>query len=70
MLSRALLRLHENDSTLAVALGRDAKGKLSVVMYLAAIPLAFVATWLAGALYVAVAIVWLVPDQRIEKQLR
>ena len=69
-LTRTLLRLHENDSILTVALGRDVKGKLSVVMYLAAIPLAFVATGLAGALYIAVAIIWLVPDQRIEKQLR
>lgn len=68
-LTRALLRLHEDDSLLADALGRDVKGKISVVAYLAAIPLAFILTWLAGILYVAVAIIWLIPDRRIEKRL-
>jgi uncharacterized membrane protein len=53
-------------STLASAVGRDGKGKLSVVLYAAAIPLAFVQQLLAVALYVFVALMWLVPDRRIE----
>ena len=54
---------------LATALGRDFKGKVSMVIYLVAIPLAFVKSWLACAFYVLVAIMWLVPDRRIEKTL-
>jgi uncharacterized membrane protein len=57
------------DSVLATALGSDFKGKISVVIYLVAIPLAFVNSWFAGALYVLVAIMWLVPDRRIETTL-
>jgi uncharacterized membrane protein len=67
VLTRALLRLHEPSSRLAVALGRDWKGKLSAVAYVVAIPLAFASTWLAVAIYVGVAIVWLVPDRRITR---
>jgi uncharacterized membrane protein len=66
-LTRALLARHELDSPLAKALGRDAKGKLSVVAYVVAIPLAFVHPGIACGLYIAVAIVWLVPDRRIER---
>ena len=69
ILTRALLRIHPANSTLAVALGRDFKGKISIVIYVAAIGLAFVRSWLACALYVAVAIMWLVPDRRIEKRV-
>ena len=54
---------------LATALGRDVKGIVSMLIYLAAIPLAFVNAWLAMALYVLVAVIWLVPDRRIEKKL-
>ena len=50
-------------------MGHDFKGKISIVAYLSAIPLAFVNAWFAGAIYVAVAIMWLVPDRRIEKIL-
>jgi uncharacterized membrane protein len=57
------------DSKLAVALGKDAKGKVSPIMYLAAIPLAFVNKWIAFGLYVAVALMWLIPDRRIEATL-
>ena len=67
ILVRTLLSLHGKDSTLATALGSDFKGKVSMVIYAIAIPLAFVRSWLAGALYVLVAIMWLVPDRRIEK---
>ena len=69
ILTRALLRVHAADSMLAVALGRDFKGKISIVIYVAGIGLAFVRSWLACAFYVAVAIIWLVPDRRIEKRV-
>ncbi len=54
---------------LATAVGRDRKGKISIVVYAAAIPLAFVYSWVACVLYVLVAILWLIPDRRIEKTL-
>jgi uncharacterized membrane protein len=66
ILVQALIRLHGRDSTLAILIGSDRKGKASVVIYAIAIPLAFVRPWIAAALYVAVAILWLVPDRRIE----
>ena len=67
ILTRALLSLHTRDSLLATALGRDFKGKISMLIYLVAIPLAFIRPWLACLLYVLVAVTWLVPDRRIEK---
>lgn len=69
ILTRALLAVHEKDSRLSVALGRDWKGKLSVVAYIAGMTLAFVWSPLAIALYIGVAIVWLIPDKRIERAL-
>jgi uncharacterized membrane protein len=69
ILTRTLLRIHSRDSTLATALGRDFKGKISIVMNVSGIGLAFVSPLLACALYVAVAIMWLVPDRRIEKRI-
>ena len=69
LLTRSLLSHHGRDSALAAAIGTDFKGRASLLFYLAAIPLAFVARWLACALYVAVAVVWLIPDRRIEKLL-
>ena len=69
ILAHALIAQHGNDSELAKALGSDIKGKLSVGFYMAAIPLAFVASWIACAVYVLVAIMWLIPDRRIEKVL-
>ena len=69
LLTLALRRLHGKDSVLARALGADWKGKASVVAYAAAIPLAFVDRWAAVAIYVTVALVWLVPDRRIERVL-
>jgi uncharacterized membrane protein len=69
LLTMALLALHGRDSVLAAAIGRDAKAKVSLACYALAIPLAFVSAWLAWALYVLVAIIWLVPDRRIEKTL-
>jgi TMEM175 potassium channel family protein len=69
MLVRALLARHDRDSALARAIGDDFKGRISIVIYALAIPLAFVASWIACALYVVVAIIWLVPDRRIERAL-
>ena len=67
ILSRALVALHGHASALAQALGRDVKGKASIAIYLAAVPLSFVNRWLALGLYVLVALMWLIPDRRIEK---
>ncbi|MFN6568594.1 TMEM175 family protein [Dendronalium sp. ChiSLP03b] len=69
ILTRALISHHGKDSAIAIAVGGDFKGKVSVVLYALAIPLAFVNSWLACALYILVAIVWLIPDRRIEKTL-
>ena len=69
ILTRVLLALHGKDSVLATALGRDFKGKASVVICLVAIPLAFVNAGLACALFVLVAAIWFIPDRRIEKTL-
>jgi uncharacterized membrane protein len=69
ILTRVLLRLHERDSTLAKALGRDFKGWISLAIYVVAIPLAFVHPLISCALYAAVAALWLCPDQRFEKLL-
>jgi TMEM175 potassium channel family protein len=66
----AILRTHGGASLLALALGRDLKGKLSPALYAAGIGLAFIDTRLAGALYLSVALIWLVPDQRIERVVR
>jgi uncharacterized membrane protein len=70
ILTRTLIHLHGQGSTLAVSIGRDRKGKLSVAIYAAAIPLAFVQPWIAAACYIIVAIMWLVPDRRIEKKIQ
>jgi uncharacterized membrane protein len=69
ILVQSLLALHPHDSALAVAVGEDFKGKISLVIYLLAIPLAFIVAWLACLLYVIVALIWLAPDPRIEKTL-
>lgn len=69
ILTRVLVAHHAKDSALAKAVGRDFKGKASVVIYAAAIPLSFINSWIAWAAYVLVAIMWLIPDRRIEKAL-
>jgi uncharacterized membrane protein len=69
ILTRALIALHGRHSKIAIALGNDFKGKISVVLYLAAIPLAYVRAWIACGVYVLVAVIWLIPDRRIEKTL-
>jgi len=67
IMTRALLSIHADDSVLAIALGRDFKGKISIALNVAAVPLAFVTPWISCALYVIVAVIWLVPDRRIER---
>ncbi len=69
ILAHVLIAVHGNESLIARALGRDVKGKISVVIYGLAIPLAFVDPRIACALYIAVAVTWLVPDRRIESVL-
>jgi uncharacterized membrane protein len=70
ILVRAILAAEGPGSKLAAALGSDFKGKISALLYLVAIPLAFVTCWLALGIYVFVALMWLVPDRRIERQTR
>ena len=67
VLARRLAAHHGRDSKLARAVGRDSKGLMSLVIYAAAILLSFLSTWIAIALYVTVAMMWIVPDRRIER---
>ena len=69
ILVRALLTLHGSESLLATALGSDFKGKISILLYVVAIALTFVNNWLGFAVLVFVALIWLVPDKRIERQV-
>lgn len=69
ILVRALLANHPKDSTLAIAVGRNTKEITSLVLYTAAIPLAFYSAAMASIIYVIVAIIWLIPDNRIERTL-
>jgi uncharacterized membrane protein len=69
VLSQSLISHHGQDSALAIALGKDFKGKISLVFYAVAIPLSFINPLFACGLYVLVAIMWLIPDRRIEKNL-
>jgi uncharacterized membrane protein len=69
ILTRAIVSCLGPRSTIAIAVGKDVKGTISVLLYAAAIPLAFVSPWMADAIYVAVVLMWLVPDRRIESRL-
>jgi uncharacterized membrane protein len=69
ILVRVFISINGRDSVLATAIGGDFKGKLSPVIYVAAIALSSVSPWLAYALYALVSVMWLVPDRRIEKIL-
>jgi uncharacterized membrane protein len=69
ILQRTIINQQGRNSLLAAAIGKDWKGKISPLGYLAAIPLAFVNPWLASSLYILVALMWLVPDRRIERVL-
>ena len=69
ILEHTIIAKEGRGSLLARAVGSDWKGKLSSVFYFAAIPLAFVSSWIAGGLYVVAALLWLIPDPRIEKEI-
>ena len=69
ILVRVLLALHGARSTLARAIGNDFKGYISLALYTAALPAAFIYPWLAYGMYIVVALIWIVPDRRIEKVL-
>ena len=69
ILQSAIIAHHGPSSKLAAAVGSDTKGRLSLALYAAAIPLAFVQEWISDAIYVFVALMWLVPDRRIEGRL-
>ncbi len=68
-LQYALIACNGDDSDIAAALGNNFKGKISLVCYLCAVPLAFLSQWVADALFVGVAILWFLPDPRIERQV-
>ena len=70
LLQWAIVACNGRSSTLAAAVGSDLKGKLSIAGYVVAIPLAFVSPWIAVVLYVAIALMWFVPDRRIETILK
>lgn len=67
VLQGAIIRSQGPDSLLKHAIERDLKGKASMILYAVAIPCAFVSTWISGAIYVLVALMWLIPDRRIER---
>jgi uncharacterized membrane protein len=69
LLVRAMLRLEGPDSALAVAVGTDVKGRASTALYICALPLAFVHQAIADGIYVTVALMWLIPDPRIESRV-
>ncbi|MDB5764747.1 MAG: hypothetical protein JWQ21_3742 [Herminiimonas sp.] len=69
MLQRAIMTEQGNNSLLTAAVGHDMKGKLSPILYVLAIFFAFIHQWIAQALYVAVALLWLIPDQRIARAI-
>jgi uncharacterized membrane protein len=67
VLTSTLISSHGRDSELGIAIGRDFKGKISLVLYVAGILLSFVNSWFACGIYAVVAAMWLIPDRRIEK---
>ena len=69
VLQGAIIKAEGPHSRLKAAVGRDAKGKASIILYCLAIPLAFASQWIAQAIYVVVALVWLIPDSRIESRI-
>ena len=69
ILARSLVHHHGPDSALGKAIGEDVKGRMSLVLYASAIPLAFVNRWVSLAIYFVVAVMWLIPDRRIERML-
>jgi uncharacterized membrane protein len=68
ILQQTIIAREGDNSLLKSAVGSDLKGKLSPIVYLTAIPLAFVSPWISSALYIFIALVWLIPDRRIERE--
>jgi uncharacterized membrane protein len=69
LLTRRLIAHHGPDSVLAPSIGSDRKGRVSLFIYIVAVPLSFLQPWIACACYAIVAVIWLLPDPRIEKKL-
>jgi uncharacterized membrane protein len=69
LLVRNLVRNHDKNTTLAEAIGDDRKGKLSIVLYLVGVTLAWFAAWMGFLVYAGVAVMWLIPDRRIEEKV-
>ena len=69
LLQATIIRSQGRQSAMKASMGRDGKGKLSLVLYAAGVGSAFVSSWFAGAFYLAVALIWLVPDRRIERRV-
>ena len=69
ILQTLIIRVHGRESKLAQAIGSDLKGKLSPVLYATGIGLSFLKPWIAGCIYIAVALIWFIPDRRVEKVL-
>jgi uncharacterized membrane protein len=68
-LQNSIIKLEGKDSVLSQAVEKDFKGKISLACYIFAIPLAFVSPWISGLLFIAVALLWIIPDTRIENQI-
>jgi uncharacterized membrane protein len=69
LLQNKIIKLEGKESVLHQAVNKDKKGKLSMVCYISAIPLAFVSPIISGILYISVALIWIIPDKRIENQI-
>lgn len=69
ILQFSIIKTNGKDSLLSNAIGKDKKGKISILCYVIAIPAAFFSVWLSGILYASVALIWLIPDKRIERAL-
>lgn len=70
ILQRLIIKSHGKDSILAKALGKNTKGNISPILYIIGIACSFYSVWISGAIYILVAIMWLVPDRRIERTLK
>jgi len=69
ILQSQILKIHGKDSILAKSIGKDIKGKISPFLYILGILSSWLSSWLAGAFFVLVALIWLIPDKRIEKNM-
>jgi uncharacterized membrane protein len=69
ILQNMIIKHHDEDFTLRKAVGKDYKGKLSIVIYIIGLILSFINPWIAISCYIFVAIIWVVPDRRIEKNI-